>query len=73
MTREELLAQATKFLESAPIKNAPLKEKLEFLHTKGLTREETEALLAKLEEKVSEAPTAEDKGKGKEVRSLFVR
>lgn len=60
VSREELLEQATKFLESSPIKNAPLKEKLEFLHTKGLTKDETEALLAKLEEK-------EGKGKGKQV------
>lgn len=66
MSREELLEQAQKFLESAPIKNAPLKEKLEFLHTKGLTREETEALLAKLKEKEN-VPAAEEKGKGKEV------
>lgn len=68
MSREELLEQATKFLESSPIKNAPLKEKLEFLHSKGLTKVETEALLAKLEEKVTKAiPASEEKGKGKKV------
>lgn len=68
MSREELLEQATKFLESSPIKNAPLKEKLEFLHTKGLTKDEMEALLAKLEEKATGAsPTSEEKGKGKQV------
>lgn len=75
MSREELLEQATKFLESSPIKNAPLKEKLEFLHTKGLTKAETEVLLARLEEKaIGAAPTAEEKGKGKQVchdRSLL--
>lgn len=68
ISREELLEQATKFLESSPIKNAPLKEKLEFLHSKGLTKVETEALLAKLEEKVTKAiPASEEKGKGKKV------
>lgn len=75
MSREELLEQATKFLESSPIKNAPLKEKLEFLRTKGLTKDETEALLAKLVEKATgAAPTPEEKGKGKQVchdRSLL--
>lgn len=74
MSREELLEQAAKFLESSPIKDAPLKEKLEFLHTKGLTKDETEALLARLEEKVTGTPTPEEKGKGKQVcheRSLL--
>ncbi|KAH8152892.1 uncharacterized protein LAJ45_03118 [Morchella importuna] len=51
LTRAELLDSAQKFLESAPIMNAPLREKLEFLKTKGLTRDEMEALLEKLAEK----------------------
>lgn len=75
VSREELLEQATKFLESSPIKNAPLKEKLEFLQMKGLTKDETEALLAKLAEKATKlVPTPEEKGKGKQVcldRSLL--
>lgn len=51
LTRQELLDSAQKFLESAPIMNAPLREKLEFLKTKGLTKDEMEALLEKLAEK----------------------
>ncbi|KAH0607711.1 uncharacterized protein H6S33_002745 [Morchella sextelata] len=54
LTRAELLDSAQKFLESAPIMNAPLREKLEFLKTKGLTRDEMEALLEKLAEKEGE-------------------
>ncbi|KAI5846537.1 hypothetical protein DFP73DRAFT_475674 [Morchella snyderi] len=53
-TRAELLVSAQKFLESAPIMNAPLREKLEFLKTKGLTRDEMEALMEKLAEKERE-------------------
>jgi Pex14 N-terminal domain len=74
-SREELLAQAEKFLETDTVKRAPDAEKREFLGAKGLTVEEIDALMTKLIEKAKDKKEAakkaieeirKGKGKGKE-------
>ncbi|KAL7275092.1 hypothetical protein RUND412_001994 [Rhizina undulata] len=61
-SRERLLEHAAKFLEADAVKDAPLKEKLEFLDSKGLTKEEAGALVGRV-----------DKGKGKEEEAKVVK
>ncbi|TGZ84165.1 hypothetical protein EX30DRAFT_338721 [Ascodesmis nigricans] len=43
-SRNELITQATLFLETAEVRDAPLDKKLEFLRSKGLTEEEAKRL-----------------------------
>ena len=62
-SREELREQASKFLESSTVKNAPLSEKREFLLEKGLTEKEIDVLMQELEmtEKEKEKEKGEEK------------
>jgi hypothetical protein len=53
---EDLKEQALRFLEDPSIKNASPERKMAFLESKGMRREDVEALVGKIEEEVIQPP-----------------
>ncbi|ODV70860.1 uncharacterized protein CYBJADRAFT_166849 [Cyberlindnera jadinii NRRL Y-1542] len=58
-TREELIANAVSFLKDAQVSSSPLEKKVEFLESKGLTKEEIEEAMKRSQESVDRSPPAQ--------------